>query len=84
MLFEQYLSKISGLTLVLCGSIASFMVKKVVRSRALYGRIELSLHLEPFKTKRGFKIFTSTRLERLFGGLLDLWRNTHIFKLCKQ
>lgn len=37
----------SGFTLVLCGSIASFMVKKVVKSSALYGRIHLEICLKP-------------------------------------
>lgn len=34
-------------TLILCGSIASFMVKKVVKSSALYGRITLEICLKP-------------------------------------
>lgn len=33
-------------TLVLCGSIASFMVKKVVKSSALYGRVSLEICLK--------------------------------------
>lgn len=32
--------------LILCGSIASFMVKKVIRSKALYGRVSLSLRVD--------------------------------------
>ena len=32
--------------LILCGSVASFMVKKVLRSKALYGRITLDLLLK--------------------------------------
>lgn len=34
-------------TLVLCGSIASYMIKKVVKSSALYGRISLEICLHP-------------------------------------
>lgn len=48
MLYDQYLSKVPGLTVILCGSIASFMVKKVLKSKALYGRIELNIHLKEF------------------------------------
>jgi uncharacterized protein len=33
--------------LVLCGSVSSFLVRKVVRSRALYGRIDQIFDLEP-------------------------------------
>ncbi len=49
MMWDQYFSKIDGTTLVLCGSIASFMIKKVVRSKALYGRVELEICLKPFQ-----------------------------------
>lgn len=34
-------------TLILCGSIASFMIHKVLRSSALYGRITLEICLKP-------------------------------------
>lgn len=43
--------------LVLCGSVASFMVKKVVRSKALYGRIDLEILLKgllPFESAQFF------------------------------
>ena len=33
--------------LVLCGSVSSFMVKKVLRSKALFGRVEREVHLQP-------------------------------------
>lgn len=46
MVWDAYLSKIPGMKLVLCGSIASFMYGKVIRSKALYGRIEQSIHLQ--------------------------------------
>lgn len=36
-------------SLLLCGSIASFMVKKVIRSKALYGRIDLELKLQQLR-----------------------------------
>jgi uncharacterized protein len=38
LVWEQYLSRVPGAKLILCGSIASFMTAKVVRSSALYGR----------------------------------------------
>jgi AAA+ ATPase superfamily predicted ATPase len=49
MMWDQYFSKIDGTTLVLCGSIASFMLRKVVRSKALYGRVDLEINLKPFQ-----------------------------------
>lgn len=46
--WDRELMHRSNLKLVLCGSVASFMVKKVLRSKALYGRAHLSIHLKPF------------------------------------
>lgn len=46
--WDKYLSKISGVSLILCGSIASFMIDKVIRSGALYGRIDQQINLKPF------------------------------------
>lgn len=47
LIWEQKLSKLN-IKLVLCGSVASFMLKKVIKSKALYGRSDLVIHLEPF------------------------------------
>ncbi len=52
MVWEQYLSKIPGVTLILCGSIASFMIKKVIKSNALYGRIDLQLQVKAFNLQK--------------------------------
>jgi AAA+ ATPase superfamily predicted ATPase len=48
MAWDQYLSRIPNVSLILCGSIASFMTKKVIKSRALYGRTDLVIHLREF------------------------------------
>jgi uncharacterized protein len=48
MVWEQYLCKAGHVTLILCGSIASYMEQRVLRSRALYGRTDLTIHLQPF------------------------------------
>jgi hypothetical protein len=49
MVWEQHLSQAAKVTLILCGSIASFLEKKVVQSKALYGRTSLCIHLKPFR-----------------------------------
>lgn len=49
LLWDKKLSKIPGLKLILCGSIASFMIKKVIHSKAFFGRIETVLHIRPFE-----------------------------------
>ena len=38
--------KINNVLLILCGSVASFMVKKVLSSNALYGRVTLEILLK--------------------------------------
>ena len=55
MVWDQYLSQIDKVTLILCGSIASFMIKKVIKSKALYGRIYLEINLRPFKLSEAAK-----------------------------
>jgi AAA+ ATPase superfamily predicted ATPase len=45
MIWEKYLSQNPDLTLILCGSIASFMKSKVLKSSALYGRTDYELNL---------------------------------------
>lgn len=45
--WDQHWKKHPHLLFILCGSIASFMVKQVVRSKALYGRVSHSLLVEP-------------------------------------
>jgi AAA+ ATPase superfamily predicted ATPase len=62
MVWENYLSRKPGRTLILCGSIASFMTTKVLRSSAFYGRVDATVHLQGFclaetarmLSKRGF------------------------------
>ena len=46
--WDLYISRIDGITLILCGSIASFMITKVVKAGALYGRTDLVIHLKGF------------------------------------
>ncbi len=55
LIWDQQWSRIPGVKLILCGSIASFMKDKVVKSTALYGRAETIIHLQAlnlFETKK--------------------------------
>ncbi len=49
MIWDQYLSKTENISMILCGSIASFMTTKVIKSKALYGRTDLVISLKEFK-----------------------------------
>lgn len=84
LVWEQYLSKIPGVKLILCGSIASFMTSKVVRSSALYGRTDLEMHLKGFHLGEACDLLHGKGLDEVveaflyFGGVpkyLDLIRD---------
>ncbi len=44
--WDNHLSRRSNVTFVICGSISSFIVKKVIQSRALYGRVDIEQNLK--------------------------------------
>ena len=75
LMWDGYLSQIPGTTLILSGSIASFMLDKVLNSSALYGRVETILHLTEFSIQetneylknRGAREVWDARM--LFGGV---------------
>jgi len=45
--WDNYFLNNLGCKLIVCGSISSFMVRNVLKSKALYGRIDLEIHLKP-------------------------------------
>jgi len=45
--WDNYFLTKTRVHLILCGSISSFLVKNVIQSKALYGRIDSSINLEP-------------------------------------
>lgn len=47
--------------LILCGSIASFMIDKVIKSKALYGRVDLELLITELKPVELLKFFDKNR-----------------------
>ena len=47
--------------LILCGSVSSFLVKKVLHSKALYGRIQLELPLQPLSVPEIQGVFRPQR-----------------------
>ena len=75
LVWEQYLSKVPGVKLILCGSIASFMTTKVVRSSALYGRTDLEIHLKEFQLGEAQQLLSGLGLDEVveaclyFGGV---------------
>ena len=49
--WDNHFKRHPPVVLVLCGSISSFIVKQVIRSNALYGRIDLELDLPPLSPR---------------------------------
>jgi len=49
--WDQHLSQLGDITLALCGSIASFMITNVIKSNAMYGRTDLTVHLKAFSLR---------------------------------
>lgn len=58
--WDRYWQK-QNVMLVLCGSMASFMVKKVIFSKALYGRISSSILLQALKPNQATLFFSNKR-----------------------
>jgi len=65
MLWEQYISKCGNIKLVLCGSIASFMIKRVIKSQALYGRVDLIIHLKAMLLHETSEMMTGKGLHEI-------------------
>jgi uncharacterized protein len=55
--------KDKNVMLVLCGSVASYMVKKVLRSKALYGRVSEEILLKGLNPPESYKMFSKKKSE---------------------
>tara|TARA_B100000989_G_scaffold250615_1_gene198413 strand:+ start:1130 stop:2530 length:1401 start_codon:yes stop_codon:yes gene_type:complete len=53
--------KNSNVMIVLCGSVSSFMVKRVINSKALYGRIDREISLQPFAPREILQLLDHKR-----------------------
>lgn len=49
--WDNYLSRHPRAMFVICGSISSFIVRKVIQSKALYGRVDIELQLQPLSIR---------------------------------
>ena len=89
--WDNYFAEKSNVHLILCGSVSSFIVKKVVRSKALYGRIDNIIELEalsfpevrhgPFKKR---SVTEALEYYLIFGGIpkyFELYNKSSSLKL---
>lgn len=74
--WDRYWKKNPDITLILCGSIANFMVKHLVHSRALHNRKTFEMKIDPlpaFEAKQFFQNYRSTfevsKFLMIFGGV---------------
>ncbi|MBI5299155.1 MAG: AAA family ATPase [Deltaproteobacteria bacterium] len=49
--WDNFFSKCKNCRFVLCGSVSSFIVKKIIKSKALYGRVDTEINLQPLQLK---------------------------------
>jgi hypothetical protein len=64
--WDNYLSKHPKCIFILCGSVSSFIVKKVIQSNSLYGRIDLEINLQPLSLTESHSFFKNTISEKNF------------------
>ena len=55
--WDNKFRKLAGIKIILCGSSASFIVKKIVKSNALYNRSAEHLSVKPFDLKETYDFF---------------------------
>ncbi len=72
MVWDQYLARIPGVSLILCGSIASFMLKRVVKGSAMYGRTDRVIHLREFSLAESAKMLPDYGREELLDSYMIL------------
>ena len=58
--WDQHWSK-QKVMLILCGSVSSYMVKRVIMSQALYGRINFELCLQPMDLYESYQLLQGKR-----------------------
>lgn len=73
--WDKHWSK-QNVLLILCGSVSSYMVNKVIKSKALYGRTSWELALQPLSLQESYKLLKEKRsydevmqYAMIFGGI---------------
>ncbi len=83
--------KQKNVMLILCGSVASFMVKKVIKSTALYGRINTQILLKPLEPNEAIQMFKNKKSKEevlqyllVYGGIPKYLEEIDLSKSFKQ
>ncbi len=64
--WDRKLKKKKNLILIVCGSVSSFIVKKVIKSKALYGRVTQEIELDPLTLSEIKEFFKGSLIEKDF------------------
>jgi len=71
--WNRYLERENGVIVVVCGSAASWMIKKVVKDRAgLYGRLTRRIHMLPFTLSEMRRFLEAQRVQLSAPQLIEL------------
>ncbi len=88
--WDRYWSK-QNIMLVLCGSVSSYMIKRVIKSKAMYGRINYELALQPFSPPEIKLLLNNKRsndevllYSLIFGGIPKYLREIDVSKSFDQ
>lgn len=88
--WDNHWSK-QNVMIILCGSVASFMVGKLIKSKALYGRISLEIHLQGLSPREVKQFFRGKRSEDeilryilTFGGIPKYLEELNLSRSYKQ
>ena len=72
MVWDQYLSLIPKVSLILCGSISSFMTTKVIKSKSMYGRTDKIIHLKEFNLSESSRMIPAYGFQELLDAQMML------------
>lgn len=78
--WDNFFSRHPNCKFILCGSVSSFIVKKVLSSNALYGRVDQEIALKPLKMHETRELLPENRTPEdclqtymTFGGVPQYW-----------
>lgn len=75
--WNRTLSQLDNVIMVLCGSAAAWIIKKIIRNtKGLYGRITQKIHLQPFTLKETALYLKSRNVELDYLQLMNLFMVT--------
>ena len=63
--WDKFLAPLPAQKLILCGSVVSFLIEKVIKSSALFGRVNTEMELGPFKLAETAELLAGKGLDEI-------------------